>query len=106
MTTRVATGKYEIELSVADQRKELQALATSLNKALIGITRKRSWRESEKAMSMYKLKCQLTAVQMAIDGLTAKMEIAAGAAALVATNKVRLSTTAEVMAGKSSTQPR
>lgn len=102
----MTTPKYEIELTIEDQRKELQHLADDLARQVKAIPKIKAWRESERAMAMYKTKCQQTALLMAIDRLTTKMEITAGAAALVATNKVRLSTTAEVMAGKGSTQPR
>ncbi len=63
------SNKYEIELSLKDRRSLLIEVANDLQRYLTAITKKRTWRESEKAMATYKTKCRLTAVQMALDDL-------------------------------------
>lgn len=61
--------EYGMVLTVQDQRMALMDVAKALQKLLNSLKRKRSWKESERAMTSYTYEKQLIAVNMAIDRL-------------------------------------
>lgn len=66
--------EYEIKLTIREQRLVLMEVARALQTNLNSIKRRRSWKDSEKAMALYATTKRLVAVNMAIDALTIQAE--------------------------------
>lgn len=57
----------ETELTTREQRAELMEMVNTVKRGLNGLDRKRSLRDSERAMTAAKYKRAITALRMAID---------------------------------------
>lgn len=92
--------EYEIKLTIREQRLVLMEVARALQAGLKGIQRKRTWRDSEKAMAAYTTTKRLVAVNMAIDALTDNVD-----AEIKAAEAPKTKTVDELMAHDGLTPP-